>query len=174
MFDGIHKGLSRLATIFAYLAMLAMLLMAFHVFANVVVRILTRRDVAGTLEIVTYYYMVALVFLPMAFVQQAGGHIRADLLSRYMANRAGTVVEVLTQIAMAVFFTLLGWKALESVLEQMGRGEVIQGGGGLFVVWPARWMLPVGLALAALYAVMLAIDAARGSPQGARHAPTEV
>ena len=173
MFDTAHKGLSRLATVFAYLAMLAMVLMAFHVFGNVVVRILTRRDIAGTLEIVTYYYMVALVFLPMAFVEQAGGHIRADLLARYISKGLGTVIEVVMQIAMAVFFALLGWEAVGSAIEQTGRGEVIQGGGGLFIVWPARWMLPVGLALAALYALMLAVDAVRGSPHS-RHIPTEV
>ena len=173
MFDTVHKGLSRLATVFAYLAMLAMVLMAFHVFANVVIRMVTRQDIAGTLEIVTYYYMVALVFLPMAFVEQAGGHIRADLLARFMSNRFGTAVEVLTQIAMATFFAVLGWKAAGAAAEHTGRGEVIQGGGGLFVVWPARWMLPVGLALAALFALMLAVDALRGFRQ-TRHMPTEV
>ena len=42
--------------------------MAIHVTADVFMKYLFRHPIVGTLESVTYYYMVAAVFLPLAAV----------------------------------------------------------------------------------------------------------
>lgn len=149
--------LGRLAEWLAWIGMLAMLLMAFHVGINISYRWATGRDIEMTLEIVTYYYMVALVYLPLAFIDRAGGHITADLLSQFLPPRAVKYVDAFFRVLLAVFFLVLFWITLRDAIERTIDGEAVMSAFGPFDVWPSRWSVPVGFGLAGIYTIVLAL-----------------
>jgi TRAP-type C4-dicarboxylate transport system permease small subunit len=152
----LEAGLGRLAEGLASIGMLAMLLMAFHVGINIAYRWATGRDIEMTLEIVTYYYMVALVYLPMAFIDRAGGHIVADLFSQFLPRRVVAYMDVVFRVLLAAFFGVLFWVTVRDAVERFGE-EAVMSAFGPFEVWPSRWSVPVGFGLACVYTVVLAL-----------------
>jgi TRAP-type C4-dicarboxylate transport system permease small subunit len=159
----LETALGRLADWLAWIGMLAMLLMAFHVCINISVRWLTGRDIEMTLEIVTYYYMVALVYLPMAFIDRAGGHIIADLFSQFMSERAVRRIDALFRVLLAAFFAVLFWVTLRDAIERTIDGEAVMSAFGPFDVWQSRWSVVIGFGLACLYTTVLAARQLIGS-----------
>ena len=57
--------------------------MMLHIVADVLSKWLFNFPLDGTLEIVSHYYMVGLIFLPLAFVQQKGSHIVAEIFTYF-------------------------------------------------------------------------------------------
>lgn len=152
----VEAALGRMTEWLAWIGMMAMLLMAFHVGLNIAWRWATGRDIEMTLEIVTYYYMVALVYLPMAFIDRTGGHIVADLFSAFMAPLTVKRIDAIFRILLAAFFGVLFWITLKDAIERTTDGEAVMSAFGPFDVWPSRWSVPVGLGLAGLYSFALA------------------
>ena len=153
----LEAALGRLAEWLAWIGMLAMLLMAFHVGINISYRWATGRDIEMTLEIVTYYYMVALVYLPMAFIDRAGGHINADLFSQFLPPRLVKHIDVALRILLAAFFGVLFWITVRDAIERTIDGEAVMSAFGPFDVWPSRWSVPIGFGLACIYTIVLAL-----------------
>lgn len=153
----LEAALGWLADRLAWIGMLAMLLMAFHVSINISYRWLTGRDIEMTLEIVTYFYMVALVYLPMAFIDRAGGHIVADLFSAFMSERTVKRIDAVFKILLALFFAVLFWVTVRDAIERTIDGEAVMSAFGPFDVWQSRWSVPIGFGLACLYTMVLAL-----------------
>jgi len=153
----LEAALGMVAEWLAWVGMVAMLLMAFHVGINISYRWATGRDIEMTLEIVTYYYMVALVYLPMAFIDRAGGHITADLFSQFLPPRVVRYVDVFFRVLLAAFFAVLAWITLRDAIERTIDGEAVMSAFGPFDVWASRWSVPIGFGLACIYTVVLAL-----------------
>lgn len=88
-----------------------MALMVAHVVLDVSLRYVIGVPLAGTTEIVSRYYMVTLIFLPIAFVQITDQHISASLISDMLSTRSRFLLDCLTSLLMAVFAMLLAWCA---------------------------------------------------------------
>jgi len=69
------------------LAAAFLVLMALHITVDVVLRLMFGGAFPGTLEIVSFYYMVYAVFLPLAFVERRGEHIEVDAFFNLMPAR---------------------------------------------------------------------------------------
>ncbi|MBM3487255.1 MAG: TRAP transporter small permease [Alphaproteobacteria bacterium] len=147
------------------LGFLLMLAMALHVVADVAAKYLFALPVFGTGEIVSYYYMVGLIFLPLAFVQRKKAHIMAELLTKGWGTRPTAWLDLGYNTLMALFVALLVWRSAAEAIRATGVGEHVQGSGYFIYVWPARWMLPAGLGVMALYALL---QAARNAASLAR------
>ena len=65
----IERFLQRVSRVMLFLGAVAILLMTFHVTADVLFKVGFHYPIVGTLEVVTYFYMVACIFLPLADVQ---------------------------------------------------------------------------------------------------------
>ena len=65
----------------ALFAGILIILMMIHVAVDVFCRIVLNAPLYGTLEIVAGYYMVAVVFLPLAYVSGGEGHIFIELFT---------------------------------------------------------------------------------------------
>jgi TRAP-type C4-dicarboxylate transport system permease small subunit len=152
----IEAALGHAAEWLARIGMLAMLLMAFHVCINISYRWLTGRDIEMTLEIVTYFYMVALVYLPMAFIDRAGGHIVADIFSSFIPDRRVRQIDAAYRLLLALFFALLFWVTVRDAIERTTEGEAVMSAFGPFDIWQSRWSVAVGFGLACLYTLVLA------------------
>lgn len=144
----------RLIDITGWLGALAILLMAMHVCMDVVARNLADMPLTGTTEVVSYWYMVAIVFCTLGGVQARDAHIRVDLVNIAIgrwrsAPRIDGVLMLLTALLFLaaclglVFYT--GDQALTATL----RAERVEFTSHALPVWPGRWLVPLGFALTA-------------------------
>src|SRR3546814_20205192 len=65
----------RLAKALMFLSCAIMLAMVLHIVADVMARYLFNQPLAGTIEVVSNWYMVGVAFLPLAYVQWHREHL---------------------------------------------------------------------------------------------------
>ena len=138
-----------LARALAALACLALALMMLHVTADVALRTLAGQPLTGTIETVSYYYMVLAVFLPLAWVERRGEHIRVDLFVQLLPAGAQLALYLFACLLGALFFGAMAWQSTLDALRATRGLETIMS-NYLFYIWPARWALPLGLWAAVL------------------------
>ena len=155
----VTRALDRVSDVLVAVGVVAAILMALHVFADVVSKFLFNFPLAGTLEIVANYYMVALIFAPLAYVQRKDGHIAAELLTRFLSPGVMRWVAALTYFLMAGFAALLVWRSSVEALRSFDVRESVQTSGYFVYTFPARWIVPAGLVAMAAYALVQALKA---------------
>ncbi|MBO0764536.1 MAG: TRAP transporter small permease [Hyphomicrobiaceae bacterium] len=155
-----------------WIALIAGFLMMIHVGADVTGRTAFNHPLQGTTEIVSGWYMVAICYLPWAWLTRNDNHIVAGIFERIGTAWFGYWVEVFVKIVMLVYVVIFAWQTGTRAVAQTRAGEVWEAAGGFIPVWPSRWALPVGAGLMAIYLVLRIIrDAGRGyrpEPNGLR------
>jgi TRAP-type C4-dicarboxylate transport system permease small subunit len=68
-----------LLALLAIIGALAIGALMLHVFADVVLRNVSNKPIPATYEIVTNYYMIALAFIPLAWVERGGGMVQVEV-----------------------------------------------------------------------------------------------
>jgi len=140
-------------------------IMMLHVVTDVFFKYAFLKPITGTLEIVANYYMIAIVFLPLALVQRHGGHIRVEVFTGWFGPRAIAVFDVFATTLSIVYVGLMSWFVLQEAIETTVIREKIVVGVSLIPVWPARWFVPIGAGsflLALLFSLGLYLRMARG------------
>jgi TRAP-type mannitol/chloroaromatic compound transport system permease small subunit len=101
--------------------------------------------IPGALEI-TESTMVLIVFGALAYAQIRRSHIRVELIYTHMTPRIRTAMDVISNIAAIIFFSLLFWQAANEAAFSWSIGEAAD---GLiqFPLYPARFILAAGTAL---------------------------
>jgi TRAP-type C4-dicarboxylate transport system permease small subunit len=145
-----------------WLGLLAGFLMMVHVTIDVASRALFR-PLEGTTEIVAAYYMVAVAYLPWAWIARNDNHIVAGIFERLGPPRfefwLGVAVKILTIAYLSVFI----YQTFQQAVRQTRIGEVWLAGTMYIPVWWSRWILPVSASLMLLHLILRVIrDAARG------------
>lgn len=138
-------------------------LMMLNITLDVVLKLIWNAPIQGTVEISSYYYMVAIVMLPMAMVEYDDEQISVDLLFNYFPAWLKRTALLITFIATAGMLSIMTWRTGQDAIRAFSVGEVVMGSREV-IVWPARCMLPLGFGLAAVAAVMRAIMLLRGRP----------
>jgi TRAP-type C4-dicarboxylate transport system permease small subunit len=151
-----------LSQLLMYFGMAIILIMALHVSASVAMRWTIGRDIPLTLEMTTYYYMVALTFLPLAIIDLTHRHIRAEFLYAVMPAAIRYVLAIAIRLAMVGYLGFLTWRTFLNADSRTRVTEQIVTMLGNMPIWPARWLVPFGLAVATLAAVVLAWRALQG------------
>lgn len=142
------------------LAGLSMVLMMAHITLDVGIRYFLNGQIVGTLEVVSFYYMVALVFLAFGHVEFRNENIRVDLFAQMMPRGAQFALYMLACGLGLLFFGMLFWQTLLDAISSTRRGEDAMA-NFTFYLWPARWALPLGFAgafLAVLSNLLLSIS----------------
>ena len=103
------------------------------------------------MEIVSAYYMVAVVFLPLAYVTRTEGHITVELFTRNLpaSKRAG--LEAVIGVVGFVYMATFTWQTAISALNSTAINEGWETADDIITVWPSRWLLPIGCALMTVY-----------------------
>lgn len=127
------------------------LLMALHIVADVVGKFAFSYPLDGTGEIVTHYYMVGVIFAPLAYVQRKNAHIFAELLTKNMRGRARHALDAAINFLMTAFAALLIWRTGAEAVRATAIDEHVQTASFLVLTWPTRWFLPIGLTIMTLY-----------------------
>lgn len=130
-------------------------LLSFLVVADVTGRVIFNSPVKGTPEIVSIS-IVIICYLQAAYAIRSGGMLRVDALVSVLPARVRDALGVAGALLGAAFFGLILWGAYEPAVYAWTSGE-FEGEGALRVpVWPARFIIILGSALAVLNYVLLA------------------
>jgi TRAP-type C4-dicarboxylate transport system permease small subunit len=133
-------------------------LMMMHVTVDVAAKYLFNSPLEGTIEIVSGYYMVAVAFLPLAYISRTEGHIFVELFTRGLSRGALLRLDGAVNILTFLYMSLLTWQTGAMAIEQTVDGELWETATGLLMIWPSRWMLPVGSAVMTLYLLLRIVE----------------
>jgi TRAP-type C4-dicarboxylate transport system permease small subunit len=137
-------GVRRIEQALIALAALCALLMMLHVSADLFSRFVLGKQFQGTIEIVSAYYMVALVFFPLACVDRMGANISADVFTNLMSPRVRALSARFTDVVTLICIGALVYFSAREALIRTADGEVWRSGEFLIPVWCSRWFLPLG------------------------------
>lgn len=137
--------------------------MMLNIVMDVVAKLVWNAPIQGTVEMSSYYYMVALVMLPMAFVEMQDQQISVDLLFNHFPNWLQKGALIFSCLAAAVILAVMAWRTGLDAVRALRVGEVVMGGREV-IVWPSRMALPLGFGLASLAALLRAFLVLRGAP----------
>lgn len=118
--------------------------MMLHVVGDVIGRYVFNNPITGTLEIVSNYYMIAIVFLPLALVQRRNSHIKVEVFTNWFSTPVIAAVDVFATAIAITYVGLMAWFVTLEAIEHTAIREKIVVGVSLVPVWPARWFVPVG------------------------------
>jgi len=124
-------------------ACIVMLLMMAHITLDVGVRYFANGQIVGTLEWVSFYYMVALVFLALGYVEMRNENIRVDLFVQMMPRSVQLALYLLSGVLCLVFFAIMLRQSFLDAWNATLRKETIMS-NFIFYIWPSRWALPIG------------------------------
>lgn len=145
-----------LASLQANLAGLAVLGILLTISIDVLMRAIFKAPFSATTEIVSYYWMVPAVFLPMMFLEISKGHIETDLFYQHFSLGMKKVARLIAGVLTIGIYGLLTWFTLEQALRATARGEVAMG-VNLLPIWPVRWIMPVVFALTTATALLILV-----------------
>ena len=145
-------------------AVLAFLL-SFVIMIDVIGRTAFNTPLKGTPEMVSAA-LVIILFLQAGYAVRSGGMINVDFLLMRMPARVQSYVLSFGALLGAAFFALVCWGALDPAIYSWTSNEY-EGEGALRVPsWPARFVVVIGTALAALSYLLAAAESFRDGRAG--------
>lgn len=148
------KSLEKPIEFMLWVGIVAAVAMMVHVAVDVTFRTVLNRPFAGTTEIVAGWYMVAIAFLPWAWLAKNESHIVAGMFQHLGGPRFEFWLEAGVKIFTIAFLCVFTWQTWLQALQQTRAGEVWEAAGGFIPIWPARWCLPLAGALMLVYLVL--------------------
>lgn len=132
---------------------LAILTLMLHVVADVALRNVANAPVPATYEIVTHYYMVALAFVPLAWLERSGGMISVEVTDQLLGPRAIWLSDKLVAVISTLIYAGLAWVTFRTSLDTFAKGTFVMAQNRAIPTWPAYFLPPLGFALAAAVTV---------------------
>lgn len=166
-----NKVSDALACTLAYIAGLSLVLMMVHVTLDVVLKYFFKLPIPGTAEVVAAYYMIGTVFLPLAYIEVHNRPIVVELFYDRMSPALQAPLDVLGALASLVFYAFLAWQSSKIALGSLEMREYVDGLWKV-VVWPSRFLIPLGLAaacLALLMRLLIVLSGGRAEHGSAEH-----
>lgn len=145
----IDAVLYRLSRVLCWIAGLGLVLMMVQTVADVIADNFFGRPIPGNLEVISVYHMVLVVFLPLALVEWKHENIQVDLFFRMMPGWMQRAVLVLGYAVCAVFFAILARQTWFDAIRSLEKNELMMA-AVFIVIWPAKFVLPVGFGAIAL------------------------
>ena len=140
-------------TLDAFAVVLAAAMMV-QIAAEVTSRLLFRTSIDGSAEIVSHYYMVGVVFLPLMGSAMRGRLMAATLIDRWLSDRTIRGLEGLSNLVLSGWFAFLCWASSLEAMRSTAKHEFVETTVSLLTVWPSRWLLPIAFACAALWCLV--------------------
>lgn len=143
----IGRFLSRLNGLAIWLGTIVVFLLIVHVTADVGLRYLFNSPLPGTILIVSVFYMIPIVFLPLAAVEEDDGHITVELIYDLLAERIRWVLRLISLLLSMAVFGALALRTFQEATLKLDTGTFAMEAGMRIPTWPAYFVLPVGFGL---------------------------
>jgi TRAP-type C4-dicarboxylate transport system permease small subunit len=151
--------LSGLAIIGATATTLLML----HVVADVAMRNLFNQPIPATYEVVVNYYMVAMAFVPLAWLERSGGMVQVEVINGMLSPRMLRVSDLLVAVISALVYATLAWVTWKVAIRTFATGTFVLTNQIRVPTWPAYWLPPLGFGLAALACALRLVPTGKGA-----------
>lgn len=145
------------AKMLGYLGALAVVAMMVHISLDVILRNAFRLSMDTVPEIVARYYMTALAFLPLAWLEIRRDMISVELLDFALSARTRRVSDALVMVLATVVYALLAWTNWDKALSETRVGTLVEIATWKMPVWHSFYLAPIGFTLAAVVSALLAI-----------------
>ncbi len=166
--QAIERVLGWLTKVLLVVGTIALILMAVHVTSDVIGRLIFTKPVYGTTEIVSFYYMVAVVCLPLAYMELRDDHITVEIIYLKLPMLLRRIVFVFSTLMTALFFGLFAYQSWFDSLKAMAAREMVMG-NAFIEIWPSRFFLPASFGLLVLATLLRAVRAILTPTIGEQH-----
>jgi TRAP-type C4-dicarboxylate transport system permease small subunit len=137
-----------------WIAGIAVVFLMLHITADVVGRALFGTTLDGTIIIVSNYYMLAVVCLPLAWVERSNAHINVDVLTNLFPQRVQRPLFGWTYLLVAAVFGLVAYGSWIEAVVQFMAGKFALEQNIVFPTWPGYFAVPIGYGVGTLYALL--------------------
>lgn len=117
--------------------------MMLHVTLDVILSQFIAEPMPATVDLVSFYYMVGLVFLPLAFVETKNEHIDVDLIHAALPQGGKMGLDLMALTFSTIYFGLMTYQTGIDAIEKYHLGEYTMGLVNV-TIWPGRFFLPIG------------------------------
>lgn len=149
----VGRVLDALSSMFLFIGGLALFAMMIHITLDVFAKIVWNTPIIGTLEIVSYVYMVGCTFLPLGHVLQTRSLIVVEAFTGWMSPRGLLRLNAVVGIATVLYLGALSAMGAIHAIDKTRIGEIQDATYFELPVWPMRWVLALSCALAMLIAM---------------------
>lgn len=154
----VARVLSLLADVFLWAGAISVLAMMLHVTADVLMKVALNQPIMGTLEIVSFIYMVGCTFLPLAHVQLSRTLIIVEVFTQNLAPEKNLRFDIGAAVLTVAYLLLLAIMGAVVAVAKTGIGEAQDATYFDLPVWPMRWVFCISCGLAALIALYQLVD----------------
>ena len=156
--SSLERGFGAITRLLNIICGVVLCVMAVHVVADVSSRYLFDTPLAGTIEIVSNYYMVIVIFLPLPYITHRRGHFSAQVFTDLAPPAVFRLILLFADFLTALLAAFATWQSYVTAVDKTGGGEAIE--TTLFIVlqWPARWLLVLGFGLMCFAAMILLVN----------------
>lgn len=162
----LRSMVNQIASGLALVGAAAVVAMLLHVVVYVVMRHVAAAPVPATIEIVSYYYMVAIAFLPVAWAERRGDMITVEVFENLFAPAVRRWNGVLVSLICFLAYCTLTYTTWTVAMREFDTGSFVISLDVALPTWPGYFALPAGFGLAALVSLFHAVDAAAGGARG--------
>lgn len=145
--DAVTRLLGRIIDLSIILGAVAVALMMTHIAIDVAAKYIFGVPMAGTITVVSNYYMIIVSFLPLAFAERRNGHISVEVLVEHFPKGLQRGLNVFALLFSAAVFAALTWRSFIEANRAFAVGSFEIEHNIKLVTWPARYLLPLGCAL---------------------------
>jgi TRAP-type C4-dicarboxylate transport system permease small subunit len=150
MRESLDRLVVRISDGLALLGAVGVVAMLVHITAYVIMRQFSHAPVPATVEIVSYYYMVLIAFLPIAWAERRGEMISIEIFAHLMTGRIGRINEVFVALVTAGVYVMLTYTTWLVAMREFSARSFVISLSVVIPVWPGYFVLPIGFALAAV------------------------
>lgn len=143
MMSTVSRLLRGLNTAIMVISGLVLLSMMFLIAADVFAATILGKPIQNVIEIVAYYLMVGIVFLPLGSAELRDEHIKTDIFTQILPRKLWLVTQTLVGLAGAGMVGVLTYVSFDKALQATLRGEIMMG-TTMIDIWPSRWILFAG------------------------------
>lgn len=134
------------------------------VLTDVTLRFVFNQPIAGSIEYVSYWYMVAIAFCGIALAERYGEHIDAPLVFDRLPRSLRREFDIVSRVLFVILLVAIAWWGWQEALRQYDLGE--RGGAAGVAIWPGRFLVPLG-ATACAFEVIIRLVTHPSTPDDA-------
>ena len=153
MRESLDRLVVRISDGLALLGAVGVVAMLVHITAYVVMRQFSHSPVPATVEIVSYYYMVLIAFLPLAWAERRGEMISIEIFAPLLTGRIGRINEIFVALVTAGVYAVLTYTTWLVAMREFQAHSFVVSLSVAIPIWPSYFILPIGFALAALVSI---------------------
>lgn len=150
----VNRIVNSLVSVSAIVGAVTLILMMLVIVADVMSTNLIGRPLPAASVVVTAYFMVLTVFLPMALAQKTDAHVVVDIVHQALPPALRRVVDIVTGLLVLAVCGMLISALWGDALSKTAISSFVFEQNVRVATWPGYYALPIGFALMALVIVV--------------------